>query len=176
LPLRGLDGRARLQGAEHGDRAQSGSREFRRDVGGDPGEAEDAKVKHLPAGSNALELGRGKVAQADLERVPLDRACQLGCMRRELVADRGPDEIAAIRVEALLHHQVDAAEVDVAEVDGDLLRLDGSLPEGPHVVLQLIHLAICQDGIWMAYGWTQGAYGESCVSRWTGPRGVLGEG
>jgi hypothetical protein len=33
----------------------------------------------------------------------------------ELGADRGADEIGAVGVEALLHQQIDAAEIDVAE-------------------------------------------------------------
>jgi hypothetical protein len=38
-----------------------------------------------------------------------------------LVADRRTDEIRAITVETIAHEQVNAAEIDEAEVDGDLL-------------------------------------------------------
>jgi len=39
----------------------------------------------------------------------------------ESIADCGADEIGPIRVESLLDHQVDMAEVDEAEIDRDLL-------------------------------------------------------
>jgi hypothetical protein len=35
----------------------------------------------------------------------------------ELVADCGSNEIGPVRVEALLNHQIDVAQVDVAEID-----------------------------------------------------------
>src|SRR5438874_13598201 len=47
-------------------------------------------------------------------------------MLGELVADGGADEVGAVGVEALLDEQVDLAEIDRAEVDGDLLRLTWS--------------------------------------------------
>jgi hypothetical protein len=40
-----------------------------------------------------------------------------------LVADRRTDEIRAITVETIAHEQVHAAEIDEAEVDGDLLAV-----------------------------------------------------
>src|ERR671919_1841202 len=71
-------------------------------------------------------------------------------MPLELVADGGADEVGAVRVEPLLHHQVDVAEVDVAEVDRDLFALAGLGSQLMHVAChasyhpQNIHL----DGIW----------------------------
>jgi len=39
----------------------------------------------------------------------------------KLIADRRPDEIGAVRIESVLHHQIDVAQVDVAKIDRDLL-------------------------------------------------------
>ena len=41
----------------------------------------------------------------------------------ELVADRRPDEVGAIGVEALMHQQIDMAKVDESDVDCDFLSL-----------------------------------------------------
>jgi hypothetical protein len=41
----------------------------------------------------------------------------------ELVADRRPDEVGAIGVEALVHQQIDMAKVDESDIDGDFLSL-----------------------------------------------------
>src|SRR5581483_6409105 len=46
-------------------------------------------------------------------------------MTFELVADRGPDEIGAVRVEPFLHHQVDLTEIDKTEIDRDLFGIGG---------------------------------------------------
>jgi hypothetical protein len=43
----------------------------------------------------------------------------------ELVANRGTDEIRAVRVKPLLDHQFDTAKVDIAEIHRDLLGVTG---------------------------------------------------
>jgi hypothetical protein len=41
----------------------------------------------------------------------------------ELVADRRPDEVGAIGVEALMHQQIDMAKVNESDIDGNFLSL-----------------------------------------------------
>ena len=65
-------------------------------------------------------------------------------MGRELIADRRANEIRAVRIKALLHQQVDMAEVDVAEIDSDLLGV-------ARPVAELV--SIWLDGIWMVPRW-----------------------
>ncbi len=43
----------------------------------------------------------------------------------ELIADGGANEIRSVGVEALLDHEIDLAEVHVAEIDRDLLAVGG---------------------------------------------------
>ena len=50
-------------------------------------------------------------------------------MAVELVADGRADEVGAVGVESLPHQQVDMAEVDIAEIDGDLLAIAGFGPQ-----------------------------------------------
>ena len=120
---------------------------------------EDADVQGLAGGPDRLELG-GASSRAGRPRACAARssAPRPPGMGGQLVADRRADEVGAIRAEALLHHQVDAAEVDVAEVDGDLLAVGAALPELSHVVLHdpASHRYILRDGTWMVGGWAQG--------------------
>src|SRR5829696_4192067 len=44
-------------------------------------------------------------------------------MAIELVTDGRSDEVGAVRVESVLHHQIDMAEINVAEVNRDLLAI-----------------------------------------------------
>ena len=52
----------------------------------------------------------------------------------KLVANGGPDEVGSVGVESLLHHEVDMAEVHIAEVDGDLLAVGGLGPQFVYIV------------------------------------------
>src|SRR6476659_6271573 len=60
-------------------------------------------------------------------------------MGRKPVADRGPNEVGAVGIEAFLDQQIDVAEVDVTQVDRDLFRLARSVAEpmnlGRHCIL-----------------------------------------
>ncbi|KZS00515.1 Uncharacterized protein APZ42_003156 [Daphnia magna] len=60
----------------------------------------------------------------------------------ELVADRGPDEVGAVGIEALLDQEVDMAQVDVTQVDRQLLAIRRGHSSPPHT----IHV----DGMWRA--------------------------
>jgi hypothetical protein len=55
--------------------------------------------------------------------MPHNRFFDFLSMGRKPVTDRGPNEVGAIGIEALLHQQIDVAEVDVPQVDRDLFRL-----------------------------------------------------
>src|ERR1700758_3977866 len=75
-------------------------------------------------------------------------------MALELVADRGPDEIGAVGVEALVHDQIDLAEIDVAQIDRDFLGIRGL---GSQLMYNIGHPStIHLTSGWMAYGWARG--------------------
>ena len=101
-----------------------------------------------PASLHSLEVGAGELAQAKFERMPLDRFFDLIAVDAELVADRGADEIAAVRVKAFLHEKIDMPEVDIAEIDRDFLALASSVAEP--VYFSHHPFSICLDGIWMS--------------------------
>jgi hypothetical protein len=51
--------------------------------------------------------------ETKLERMPHDRFPHLLAMGRKLVADRRANEVGSVGIKALLHQQIDIAEVDV---------------------------------------------------------------
>jgi hypothetical protein len=68
------------------------------------------------------------VAQAEVEALALRGPAGRVGVALELVADGGADQVGAVGVEPLPDQEVDAAEVDEAEVDGDLLAVGGLGP------------------------------------------------
>jgi hypothetical protein len=76
----------------------------------------------------------------------------------ELMANCGSNEISPVRVKALLHHEVDLAEVNVTEIDRDLLAVSRFWAELMHIRDHALHpYTIYWDGIWMAARFMQGA-------------------
>src|SRR4051794_40981594 len=70
-------------------------------------------------------------------------------MAVELVTDGCSNEVGAGRVETVLHHQVDMAEINVAEIDRDLLAIRRLGAKLAHIVSHSAHpLTISVDGIW----------------------------
>jgi hypothetical protein len=78
----------------------------------------------------------------------------------ELIADCGSNEIGPVRVETLLHHEVDLPEVDVTEIDRDLLAV-GLWAE----LMYLGHnIAIRYPSVWMVYGWESHGFQEGTTA------------
>jgi hypothetical protein len=68
----------------------------------------------------------------------------------ELIANCGSNEIGPVRVETLLHHQIDLPEVNVTEIDRDLLAVSRFGAKLMHIRNHAFHPAtISWDGIWM---------------------------
>jgi len=65
-------------------------------------------------------------------------------VRRQLVADRGSNQVGSVGIEALADQQVDLPEIDVAHVDRDLLRIGPRSRVSVHFHLFSIHV----DGVW----------------------------
>src|SRR5262245_11170328 len=57
--------------------------------------------------------------------MPHDRFSNFLSMGRKLVADRRANEVSSVGIKALLHQQIDMAQVDVTEVDCDLFCFAG---------------------------------------------------
>src|ERR671911_1160275 len=82
-------------------------------------------VEHLAGCTRRLEIVAAVVSQAEVKALVGHRPLHRVGMSLELVTDRGADKVGPVRIESLLHHQVDVAEVDIAEVDRDLLGVAG---------------------------------------------------
>lgn len=74
---------------------------------GDRGEAQYVDVQNLAGAPCRLEILPGVVAQPKVQSLP-DRGLPHNVrVAFELVPDGRPDEVAAVRVEALLYHQIE---------------------------------------------------------------------
>ena len=138
-------------GPEHRQGADGLQREFRRDVRGDADQADDLDVKHFAGGPRRLKFDHPELEQADLERVPVDRARYLLRLAVQLVADRRPDEVGPVREEAFLDQQIDPSKIDIAKVDRNLLAVGNAPPQLHHFFRHRL-FSIRVDGIWKAYG------------------------
>ena len=104
-------------------------RKFRRYIRGNAGEPKHLDVQLFPGRSGRLQIRAGEVAEPQLQRMPHNRFLDFLLMGSKPVADRGPNEVGAVGIEAFLHQQIDVAEVDVTKVDCDLFRLARSVAE-----------------------------------------------
>src|SRR4029453_5453324 len=111
---------AGVKGAEHRDRFNGRQGERRRHVRSDSGEPEHLDVKLLTSGFHGLQIRARIVSETKFQRMAHDRFTDFLAMGRKLVTDRRADEVRAVGIKAFLHQQIDAAEVDVTQVDCDL--------------------------------------------------------
>ena len=115
----------------------------RRHIGRNAGQADHLDVQLFTSRFDRLQIRAGEMAETELQRMPHDRLLDFLRMGRKPVADRGPDEVGAVRIKALLHKQIDVAEVDVTEIDRDLFRFARSVAEpmnfGGHHVLHHLY-------------------------------------
>ncbi len=70
-------------------------------------------------------------------------------VRGDLVSDRRPDKIGAVGVEALLHQQIDMAEVDESDVDRDFLGFARLVAQSVYLSRHSRPRIIQMDGMWM---------------------------
>src|ERR1700722_323137 len=143
----GLDRMGGMQGSEHGNRGDGGAGEIGRDVLRDAGKTEDVDMQHLAGLPRRFEICARVIPQTEVQaftgRGLLDH---LG-VSLDLIADRRPDEIRAVRIESVLHHQIHMAQVDIAKIDGDLLGFRRLRPQVLDIRRHLIPI------LYHLYGW-----------------------
>jgi hypothetical protein len=107
----GLDLGAGRQGAEDFQRLDCGARKSRRNVVGNSNEAQYAELQWVCAGNRMFELLFCDVPQSDHQRLAGDRLAYGFGVHRKLIANRGPNEIRAVGVEALDDQEIDLAQI-----------------------------------------------------------------
>ena len=90
--------------------------------------------QRLPGDARRFQVLAAVMAKAEIEGLARHRLADRVGVPVELVVDGGANEIRPVGVEAVLHHQVDMAEIDIAEIDRDLFAVRRSGP-------QLLHIA-----------------------------------
>src|ERR1700742_3550853 len=117
----GLDRRGGMQGSEYGNRGDGGAGEIGRDVLRDAGKTKHVDMQHLAGLPRRFEIRARVIPQTEVQAFTGCGLLDHVGVPLELVADRRPDEIRAVRIESVLHHQIHLAQVDIAKIDGDLL-------------------------------------------------------
>src|SRR5262245_37042024 len=94
--------------------------------------------------------------------MPHDRFSNFLSMGRKLVADRRANEVSSVGIKALLHQQIDMAQVDVTEVDCDLFCFAGFVAKAMNFSGHGN-----SPSLWMVYGCLQDGF-KGCARRpWT---------
>src|SRR2546430_1995531 len=91
-------------------------------------------VERLPGRPHRFEIIPRVVPQTEFQALSGRGLLDYLGVPFELVANCGTDEIRAVRVEPLLYHQIDTAQVDVAEIHRNLLGI-------PRLGSQYLHIA-----------------------------------
>jgi hypothetical protein len=118
-----------MQGSEHRNRGDGGAGELGGDVLRDAGKAEDVDVQHLAGLLRRFEIRAGIVPQTEVKAFAGRGLLDHVSMAFELIADGCADEIGAVRIKSVLHHEIDVAQVDIAEIDRDLLGFGRFWPQ-----------------------------------------------
>ena len=105
-----------------------------------------------PACRAASRSARGVVPQTEIQAFAGRGLLDDVGVAFELIADRRSDEIGAVRIESVLHHQIDVAQVDIAKIDRDFFGFSGLRSEFADISGHghFHPYTICMDGIWMS--------------------------
>jgi hypothetical protein len=114
-----------MEGSEHGNRGNGGAGEIGRDILRDAGKAEDVDVQHFAGPPRRFEIRASAGSQTEVQAFAGRGLLDDVGVTLELIANRRSDEIGAVRIKSVPHHQIDVAQVDIAEIDRDFLGVWG---------------------------------------------------
>ena len=123
IAQRRLHFRTGLKSAKDLDGRDRCPREIGRNVRGDDRQAENLDMKRFAGRTDRLEIGTAVLPQTKIELASRHRLLHRIGVTIELGADRCPDEVGAVGIEALPDQQIDVAEIDEAHVDGELFAV-----------------------------------------------------
>jgi len=105
-----------MQRAQHGDGGNGRASKLGRNVLGDAGKAQNIDVKHLTGPARRFEIISTVVSQTELQAFSGRGLFDYVCVAFELVTDRCSNEIGAVRIETVLHHQIHVPKVDITKI------------------------------------------------------------
>src|SRR5271170_5426400 len=146
---RRFHGWAGLEGAQDLNGCDGSAGEFRSDVAGDAGEAENLDMERCPGIASRLKVLHRVVRQPELELPARHRLTDCVVLPFELVSNGRADEVSTISVEAVADHEIDASEIDEAEVDRNFLAV-GSLRSQ---LVNVCHIRTPFPSDWMVNRW-----------------------
>ena len=116
-----------MQRAQDRDGFDRGESQFGRDIGRYRRQPQYPDLKHFARGLNRKQILGGVVLNAKNKRLSGDRLAHSVTMTGELIADGGSYQVGPVRIKPLLNQKIDLAQIDEAQIDGDLFigRLGG---------------------------------------------------
>ena len=84
---------------------------------------ENLDLQPLAARTRGFQVLARVVMNSQHQAAPADRLAQRVCVRCNLIADRSPDQVGAVRIETLAHQQVDVPKINVTDVDRDFFGI-----------------------------------------------------
>ena len=110
-----------MKGAQNNDGLDGRAGQLGRDIRRNPRQADHLDLQHLPRSQRTLEVGTTEVLQAQHKGAAGDGPLDLVGVNGQLIADRGSDQVGAVRIEPLLHQEIDLPEIDDTEIDRQFL-------------------------------------------------------
>ena len=98
-----------------------------RDVLGDAGKAQNVDVQHLTGSPRGFEILAAVIPQTEVQTFSGRGLFDDVCVPFELIANCRANEIGTVRVEPLLHHEIDVTEVDITQIDRDFFGIGEAL-------------------------------------------------
>src|SRR5260370_1879069 len=120
-------------------------------------------VQHLSSCTRRFQIFAAVMTQTEVQTIPNRGLLDDVGVGVDLVGYWGSNEIGRVREKAFLYHQVDMTKIDVAKVDGDLLRVTGLCPQLMYILGHpvIIHMT----SVRMAYGCEWRAVQEETAGR-----------
>src|ERR1700733_3689714 len=146
----GLDRGSGMQGSEHGDRGDGGAGKIGRDILRNAGKTEDVDVQHLASLPGRFEIGAAVVPQTEVQTFARGGLLDDVGVAPELIADRRSDEVGAVRIEPVLNHQIDVAQIDITKIDRDFFSFGRLCSK--FGAIRSHDLTIQSPSAWMVYG------------------------
>src|SRR6266480_7192634 len=139
-----------MKGAEDVDGFNRRERQGGRDIRCNPGQPQDLYAESLAGFLHRLEIGAGELLKSQHQRLAAYGLSDRFSMRREMISNRGANEIRAVGIETFLDEKIDLAEIYEAKIDRNFLGVQRSCRGRCHLSRSLgIHMEV----YYHPYGW-----------------------
>jgi hypothetical protein len=137
-----------VQRAEYHNRSNCRAGKFGGDISVNRCQPDDMDVERLPRCAKPLKFITSVMSEPEIQALTGYGLLDYIRVAFKLVPDRGANEIRAVGIETLLHHQIDMTKVHMAEIDRDFFGIGRRPMQVDDVVYHAYHpVTICMDGM-----------------------------